>query len=377
MSTKVWLEVTGGTLRAIWRYNGKPEKLSLDLPNDKLGRVVAERRIAEIRADLISGHYDTTKLKYKPRHGENGTEVCASVLFEKYAKHRSKERELSHSSQVRLKSIASKLKEVLGDTIAEKVDEVAARKVVEAWSESASPRTIKERLFDLKACWEWAKGKYHIEKTNPWSKCLDLARLKGKSVAPKRNNPFSISELETIITAFADHSQHSHYTDFVIFLSNTTCRPGEVAALRWENVALDRSSVWIGESISRGHQNAKGTKTGVARTIYLPPAAQAMLIARFEAVKSQPSDLVFTAPKGRAINDNNFRNRVWNDILLSCGIDHRPPYNLRHTAISHALANGANPVALAEQNGHSVKTLFSTYAHAINHECLFVNVGER
>jgi integrase len=58
MSTKVWLEVTGGTLRAIWRYNGKPEKLSLDLPNDKLGRVVAERRIAEIRADLISNTPD-------------------------------------------------------------------------------------------------------------------------------------------------------------------------------------------------------------------------------------------------------------------------------------------------------------------------------
>jgi integrase len=57
-------------------------------------------------------------------------------------------------------------------------------------------------------------------------------------------------------------------------------------------------------------------------------------------------------------------------ILESCQIEYRSPYNLRHTAISHALHNGANYIALAEQTGHDKRMMLSTYAHAIGSECL-------
>ena len=53
--------------------------------------------------DMVSGHYDPTWLKYKPRKlGRNPTEISAVKLFQKYTEHRLKERELSHSSKVRL-----------------------------------------------------------------------------------------------------------------------------------------------------------------------------------------------------------------------------------------------------------------------------------
>lgn len=54
-------------------------------------------------------------------------------------------------------------------------------------------------------------------------------------------------------------------------------------------------------------------------------------------------------------------------ILASCKIEYRKPYNLRHSAISHALDRGANPIALAEQTGHDKRVLLSTYAHAIEY----------
>jgi integrase len=99
-----------------------------------------------------------------------------------------------------------------------------------------------------------------------------------------------------------------------------------------------------------------------------------MLTERRDRLNPQPDDLVFPAPKGGAIDDRNFCNRAWKKILTSCHIEYRKPYNLRHSAISHALANGANPIALAEQTGHDKRVLLSTYAHAIDRECLFIDL---
>ncbi len=99
-----------------------------------------------------------------------------------------------------------------------------------------------------------------------------------------------------------------------------------------------------------------------------------MLVAGFERLQPQPDDLVFPSPKGGAIDDQNFRPRAWKKILAECSIEYRRPYALRHSAISHALANGANPIDVAAQTGHSVKVLFETYAHVIHSKYLFVEV---
>jgi integrase len=100
-----------------------------------------------------------------------------------------------------------------------------------------------------------------------------------------------------------------------------------------------------------------------------------MLMARFGRLAPQPDDLVFPSPKGLAIDDHNFNRRAWKTVLESCHVEYRRPYNLRHSAISHALHNGANPIALAEQTGHDKRVMLSTYAHAIGTDCLFVDIS--
>ena len=114
----------------------------------------------------------------------------------------------------------------------------------------------------------------------------------------------------------------------------------------------------------------------MARTIQLPPALIALLRDKFIRLNPQPDDLVFPSPKGLAIDDHNFNRRAWKTILESCHVEYRSPYKLRHSAISHALHNGANPIALAEQTGHDKRTMLSTYAHAIEQKCLFVDIGK-
>lgn len=44
------------------------------------------------------------------------------------------------------------------------------------------------------------------------------------------------------------------------------------------------------------------------------------------------------------------------------------PYDLRHTFASQLFADGEHPVVIAEQMGHSLPVLLSTYVHLIQRE---------
>jgi integrase len=367
-------EKRGKSLLVRFSHDGKPYSFSLPKHNNKMGITLAKKLMATIEADILYGDFDRTLLRYKSRKmGKNPTQITAVRLFEKYAADRIQERGLEHSSKDRFKSIASKLSQFLGDRAADKVTESVAKEAISKWSKSANDRTLKERLKDLQSCWNWAKGKYHVAEFNPWSICLDRLKHKGKKIAPNQKKPFTVPELQAIIAAFKIDTYYNHYSDFVIFMANTACRPGEAVGLKWEHIKADYSSAAICESISRGHRNRKGTKTSKSRTIQLSPSLQSMLSERFDCLKPKPGDLVFPAPKGGSINDNNFAKRAWEKILSLCDVEYRSPYNLRHTAISHALARGVNPVDLAEQTGHSVRVLLERYAHAIEQKCVLVD----
>jgi integrase len=368
------IEKRGNSLLIRFSHDGKPYSFSLPKHNNPVGVSNANLKIAQIEKDIAYGNFDPTLLRYKPRKmGKHPTAISGGELFEKYIEYQRQEGMVAHGSILRLEAIASKLGRFLGDKPAEKVTDSVAKDVIAQWSESAGNHTIKTYLYFLKACWDWAKGKYHVADTNPWSDSLDRARSRSNVSQPKHPKPFTIAELQAIIAAFKAHPQYSHYTDFVIFLSHTACRFGEVAGLRWDNLGADFSTAWIGESISRGHQNKKGTKTGKTRTVQLSPTVRSMLLDRHERLNPRPEDLVFPSPKGLAIDDHRFRARAWKTILESCSIEYRSPYKIRHSAISHALSNGANFIALAEQTGHDKRVMLSTYAHAIEQKCLFVD----
>jgi integrase len=378
MSTKVWTDKKGTTLRLRWLFEGKRYQLPLGVKDNVTGNAYAKIVAGTIERDIECGNFDQTKERYQNpnKRGRKPkveiSKITAVDLFKAYAADRLIDRELSPSSGGRLKGIASKLGQFLGDKPAAQVTEAVAKDMLTRWSDSASNRTIKAYLFDLRAAWDWAKCKYHLDEPNPWSD--RIARIKVQT--PKHDDPLSIAEFQAIITAFKAHSVYSFYAEFVIFLSHSACRFGEAAALRWKHLGAGYSTAWIGESISRGHLNKKGTKTEKFRTIEILPSVRAMLVERYERVKPQPDHLVFPAPKGGSMNDHRFRARQWKKILASCNIEYTRPYNIRHSVISHAARQiGVDLAALAEQTGHSKRVLMSTYWHAIDRQCLFVDFG--
>lgn len=216
-----------------------------------------------------------------------------------------------------------------------------------------SPLTLKERITLIKGCWDWAQKQGLLE-SNPWGE------LRVRVPPQPKPRPFTKDEVRKILAAFQQSRYYRHYADFVEFMFHTGLRTGEGIGLRWEHVSPDCSQIWIGESISRGVR--KETKTNVARTLTLPLDLQKMLMRRRETAEGE---LVFTAPRGGPIDDHNFRNRAWEKCLNVAGVEYRKPYITRSTFVSHCLASGMNPAALAELTGHDIETLYRDYAGSI------------
>jgi integrase len=142
-------------------------------------------------------------------------------------------------------------------------------------------------------------------------------------------------------------------------------RPGEALALRWGD--LRGSVLLIERAVAFGDE--KDTKTGGARSVTLPtPLVQELNEYRLSIGRPDDSALIFPGRNGGLWSDSAYRywrRKVFNPAAVTAGVEHPRPYDLRHSAASLALAEGRNPVEVAEMLGHSPQMLWGTYSHVI------------
>jgi len=312
----ITIENHEGRLRLRWAYLGKRYTLAVGVPDNPTGRAITLQKKAQIELDIQAGYFDETLLKYKLRTaGKTAVEITTTELFAKFTSHQVKLKGLSpRSVETRYIPLQKCLDKFL-NVSADRVTSAIAEKFMNQLLERNTPQTVKARIWLLKSCWEWAKGKYAIADNNPWE---GLA-TKIKPFPAKKQKPFTRSEINTILTAFRESVYYRHYYPLVAFLFGTGCRFGEVAALRWANVADDFSHVVICESISRGHHRCT-TKTGKARRVDLN-ASTSELLKQLAQKPLKPSDLVFPSPQGKVINDHCFNRKAWHTILNQLGIE--------------------------------------------------------
>uniref|UniRef100_B8HUB1 Integrase family protein n=1 Tax=Cyanothece sp. (strain PCC 7425 / ATCC 29141) TaxID=395961 RepID=B8HUB1_CYAP4 len=363
---KVTIENHNGRLRLRWLFEGKRYTLGCGVPANPTGMAIAKIKKAEIERDLLNGYFDPTLLRYKPRTlSKNGTEISVPELFKRFTQAMQREKNLAAGSLRRYSCVQAHLQKQL-DVPAPTVSERKAGNFAAYLLEQTSAVTAKSYLYLLSACWDWAKGEYHIAPDNPWTP--QVQRIKPQ---PRQKlKPFTTAEARAILVGFKSDRYYRHYYPFVAFLFGTGCRIGEAAGLKWKHLSENFQTVWIGESVSRGTR--KSTKTRKARTILLGSAVQSMLKELYMLVRPQPEDLVFPAPKGGPISDRLFNRRAWRKVLEKLNIPYRKPYGMRHTAISHALANGAHHIQVAEQTGHDPRVLYQSYASVIEQKSVFV-----
>ncbi|PMW97579.1 hypothetical protein C1X59_22405 [Pseudomonas sp. FW215-R2] len=70
--------------------------------------------------------------------------------------------------------------------------------------------------------------------------------------------------------------------------------------------------------------------------------------------------------KSEDIKQTSDLYKRWGPALERLKVRYRPPYNCRHTYATICVMSGMNPAFIAQQLGHSVQMLLSTYARWLN-----------
>ena len=186
------------------------------------------------------------------------------------------------------------------------------------------------------------------------------------------------------------------YDMLVRFAAYTGLRPEELVALRVGDLDLLRGTARVSRAATEvgGRLEWGGVKTHEARTVRLPRFLCDQLAADLATRPHGHEDLVFAAPLGGPLRENNFMGRRFRPATRRCACLHDPGdhpsgaaarctadgcacaayrtvvpeglrmYDLRHTAASLLIAQGASVKAVQAQLGHksAVMTL-DLYGH--------------
>jgi integrase len=197
---------------------------------------------------------------------------------------------------------------------------------------------------------------------------------------PKRSkkeiDPFTLDEANLITARLYDHPHWPSriYAAFFEFVFFTGVRLSEGLAVQWQDIDKEKKVVRIRRTIALG-EVAERTKTGQERIVLLNERAlQAIDYAekyaeRRRQGKGRVTETPFVFPpskNGEFVKQTSDLHHQWRPVLREMGIRYRPPYNCRHTYATICLMSGLNPAFIAQQLGHSVQMLLSTYARWIN-----------
>jgi integrase len=116
----------------------------------------------------------------------------------------------------------------------------------------------------------------------------------------------------------------------------------------------------IERSVSRGRLKAYGKTARSRRRV---PLSRRALEALDALPRRLDTRLVFSSPRGKHLDLENWRRRDWHPALDAAGIPSRRIYDLRHTFATHALAAGLSIFEVARFMGTSVRVIDSTYGH--------------
>ncbi|MEE3504889.1 tyrosine-type recombinase/integrase [Pseudomonas sp. 10C3] len=199
----------------------------------------------------------------------------------------------------------------------------------------------------------------------PRNPCKSMPRAK----LPKRQvDPFERDEAERIITSMYEAliGRTRIYAAYFEFCFFTGMRPGEVRALKWSEVSEEKKRVHVCRQIVKG-QLVERIKTKTVRDVLLNDRAlHAIEVAR--SMAGDGAEFVFTTAKGPGswIASDSTTKKYFMAALSRLSIRRRRQYDCRHTYATMCLMANMNTAFIANQLGHSVQMLLSTYAKWIN-----------
>lgn len=164
-----------------------------------------------------------------------------------------------------------------------------------------------------------------------------------------RENPIRPLESwgEVLAVADACASRNPVAGPLVRFACATGVRvPGEIITLQWSQIDLAGRVMTVGSKTNAGHRTVPLSGNALAALAELPRALRGP---------------VFIGKTGGLFDYPNWRDTDWREALTECGLEHRPPYEMRHTFATLALAQGASIDDVATVMGHEDITVAFDY----------------
>ena len=218
-------------------------------------------------------------------------------------------------------------------------------------SRKQSPATARHSLGVLRRVFDYAIRDGAIHR-NP-AAGIRLPKVQGNE--PKPLTHLQLWQLAGSMLTIRDRI-------LILIAGYTGLRWGELAALRWSDIALRARTIRVTRAFSEEAPQGgmSPVKDHQARTVPVPSVVVHEL-AVYAAGKAA-NDLVFPSAAGTPLRNRNFRRDVFDDAVAGLGLQ-ITPHNLRDTAASLAINAGASVVAVSRMLGHeSAATTLNHYA---------------
>ncbi len=181
--------------------------------------------------------------------------------------------------------------------------------------------------------------------------------------AKVRHEPKPLSRAEML--AFLDGIRGDRLEALYVTAAGTGLRQGELLALRWQDVDLERGELAVRHSLRRQAHTLDEPKTERSRrTLRLPRQVAAALAERRARQAVVPvSGLIFTTASGGPIDSANLTRELQRH-LARLGLPRQRFHDLRHAFATLMIEGGEDLAVVSRILGHStIATTADVYAH--------------
>jgi integrase len=177
---------------------------------------------------------------------------------------------------------------------------------------------------------------------------------------------------------FLEITKGTRYHALFVLALSTGMRQGELLALRWQDVDLDRGVVRIQQAVARVHGTLTVSEPKTARgrrqIALTPQAIQALRHHRSQQAAERlrlgpvwhDQGLIFCSLVGTFLDPAHLTTRVFQPLLRRAALPHMRFHDLRHTAATLLLAEGVHAKVVSEMLGHATIGLtLDLYSHVL------------
>jgi len=174
--------------------------------------------------------------------------------------------------------------------------------------------------------------------------------VRGPSERSTKTDVFPFETWDEVL-AVADQLELVQHQALVRFVAATGLRTEEALGLDWKHVDKRERLIRIEQVYTKQKLKRLGKNDEALRTVILTELAAVALDLMARPIDGTTP--IFRTKRGGRVDLGSFRRNFWHDAVAAAKLSPRPPYQLRHTFATLALAQGCSLEWVGYQLGHA------------------------